>query len=175
MKRLYYLADDIDHAEYIANELAHYPSHHAHVQVLSLDELGLSTHQLQSASYLARVDVLHRGRQGFVLGLVLGLLTLFALRSLGLAPIDSSGQMALVALFSLMLGWAGCLIGLNQENHHLACFHQDIESGRTLLMIDVSQSEVGKVKAIVGHIKRNDLSGKNSLPVYAGESQSLAL
>lgn len=175
MKRLYYLTDDIEHAEHIARELAHYPSHHAYVQVLSQDEVGLSVHQLKSASYLARQDILHRGRQGLVLGIALGVFTLVVSRVLGLAPGDVSGQLALVALFGLVLGWAGCLIGLNQENHHLACFHDDIECGRTLLMIDVARSEAGDVKAIVGHVTRRHASGETALPVYAGESQSLAL
>lgn len=175
MKRLYYLTDDIEHAEHIAMELAHYPLHHTYVQVLSQDEVGLSVHQLKSASYLARQDILHRGSQGLVLGLVLGLLTLMFTSSLGLAPADMSGQLALVLLFGLLLGWAGCLIGLNQENHHLAGFHDDIERGRTLLMIDVAPAEVSEVKAIIGHVAQRDHTGKSALPVYAGESRSLAL
>lgn len=175
MKRLYYLTDDIEHAEHIARELAHYPSHHAYVQVLSQDEVGLSVHQLKSASYLARQDILHRGGQGLLLGIALGMLTLVLSGALGLAPGDVSGQLALVALFGLVLGWAGCLIGLNQENHHLAGFHDDIECGRTLLMIDVARNEASDVKAIVGHVTRRHASGETALPVYAGESQSLAL
>ena len=175
MKRLYYLTDGIDHAETIARELAHYPLHHAYVQVLSQDEVGLSTHQLQSASYLARLDIVHRGAQGLILGVVLGFVTLIFAYVLGLAPTALSGQVALVTLFGLMLGWAGCLVGLNQENHHLACFHDDIAFGRTLLMIDVARREVGDVKAIIGHVTRRDTSGESALPVYAGESHSFAV
>jgi hypothetical protein len=73
-----------------------------------------------------------------------------------------------------MFGWAGCLIGLNQENHHLASFHDDIECGRTLLMIDVARREVGDVKAIIGHVTRRDRAGEPALPVYAGESHNFA-
>lgn len=176
MKRLYYLTDDIEHAEHIATELAHYPSHHAYVQVLSQDEVGLSVHQLKSASYLARQDILHRGTQGLVVGLVLGILILALSSSLGLAPGDISGQLALVLLFGLLLGWAGCLIGLNQENHHLACFHDDIECGRTLLLIDVAAGKVSEVKTIIGHVvAEHDKAGNMALPVYAGESRSIAL
>lgn len=175
MKRLYYLTDDIEHAEHIARELAQYPLHQANVQVLSQDEVGLSVHQLKSASYLARQDILHRGSQGLFLGLTLGILTLMFSLSLGLAPGDFSGQLALVILCGLLLGWAGCLIGLNQENHHLACFHDDIQCGRTLLLIDVAPREVDVVKAIIGHVARCDEAGNSALPIYAGESQSLAL
>ncbi|MEX2320102.1 MAG: hypothetical protein WD668_02030 [Saccharospirillum sp.] len=175
MKRLYYLTEDIEHAVHIAMELAHYPFHHTYVQVLSQDEVGLSVHPLKSASYLARQDILHRGSQGLLLGLGLGVLTLWVLRFLGLAPGDLSGQWALIILFGLVLGWTGCLIGLHQDNHHLASFREDIQRGRTLLMVDVASRKVSVVKAIIGHVTRRDVSGNAALPVYAGESQSLAL
>ncbi|WP_028670492.1 hypothetical protein [Saccharospirillum impatiens] len=175
MKRIYYLTDDIEHAEHIATELAHYPLHNTYVQVLSQDEVGLSVHQLRSASYLARQDIVHRGSQGLMLGLGLGSLLLMLSGSLGLAPTDVSGQLALVLLFGLLLGWAGCLIGLNQENHHLACFHDDIERGRTLMMIDVAPGKVSDVKAIIGLVSQRDPSGKIALPVYAGESRGLSI
>ena len=51
----------------------------------------------------------------------------------------------------LLGGWAGCLMGLARENYKLAPYHEELEAGRYLIMVDVkkrSRHRVGEIMSM---------------------------
>ncbi|GGX41110.1 hypothetical protein [Saccharospirillum salsuginis] len=165
MKRLYYLTDDIDRAEHIARELEHNDIQDRHIHVLSQDEVGLMTRHLHGATYLERLDILRRGLQGLITGLIAGLVMLYIMAFAFNYTLAPSGQVALVALTTLLGSWVGGLVGFAHENHRLERFHEQVENGQHLIMIDVPPQEVNRVRAILDILDE---------AIYMGEERRVA-
>lgn len=166
MKRLYYLTDDIDRAEHIARELERNTIQDRHIHILSQDEAGLLTRHLHGASYLERLDILRRGMQGLVVGMVSGLMIYYVL-AVGLNLwLDVSGRIALVALTTLLGSWVGGLVGFAHENHRIERFHEAVARGQHLIMIDVRPQDVSRVRTILDILDE---------ATYMGEERRVAI
>ncbi|SFM37506.1 hypothetical protein [Marinobacter zhejiangensis] len=137
MKRLFYLVDHIDHVQDISDDLHTRGITDWRFHVVSKDEAGLYTHRLHRASVLDRTDLARYVERGMLIGLVLGLsftlpLALFA--NLGWPTIAWAG----LAVFSVMAGgWLGGFGGISAENYRIRRFHDAIEAGKYLVMVDV--------------------------------------
>lgn len=166
MKRLYYLTDDIDRAEHIARELENNDIQDRHIHILSRDEAGLLTRHLHGASYLERLDILRRGLQGFIAGLISGLIALYVMAFAFDYVLAPSGQVALVALTTLLGSWVGGLVGFAHENHRLERFHEQVENGQHLIMIDVPHQDVNRVRTILDILDE---------AIYMGEERRVAI
>ena len=54
------------------------------------------------------------------------------------------------ALFAFFGGWAGGMVGLSKENHHIERFQDAIDHGETLLMVDAyDDNEAQKAKDVM--------------------------
>lgn len=166
MKRLYYLSDDIDRVEHIARELERNDIQDRRIHVLSRDEVGLMTRHLHGATYLDRLDILRRGGQGLIVGMLIGITLLFLLAVLFNVTLAVPGQIALVALGTLFGTWVGCLVGFAHDNHRLTRFHEQVENGQHLIMIDVPLQDVQRVRSILDILHE---------AVYMGEERHVAL
>lgn len=161
MRRLYYLTNDIDRAARIARELERCRVSQRRIHVLSRNEGGLMTRHLHGASYLDRLDIVHRGLQGLVVGLMLGVVLLGMTLWLLERPFEPSAQLALVALTTLFGSWIGGLIGFAYENHRLAAFHDAVELGQHLIMVDVPGRDVERVRSLIEGLNQADYVGEN--------------
>jgi len=151
MKRLYYVADDLDTCDRVSRTLLEDGLSQGHFHVLAKDEAGLYQHRIHSATTYQQLDLIHTGERwgliGAGVGLVIGLLVL-ATQALpwGADPVT-------VFLMTLLGGcfgaWQGGLVGLTRESYKIAPFHKDIEAGRYLIMVDVSDETRGRVRAIM--------------------------
>jgi hypothetical protein len=149
VKRLYYLTDKADCVAAIADDIAHWDVGDWCFHVLNKDSDGLRRHQMHAAGPLHQRDVVHASERGALIGLAAGIGAVVA--SLLFLPIlESSGQLAYVAtvfLCTMFGAWSGGMFGLHEENHQIRRFHQDIESGKFLIMIDVGRKQVATVKS----------------------------
>jgi hypothetical protein len=151
MKRLYYLADNLDTVDAVAGALQRIGISAWHFHVLSRDDAGLYRHHLHSATPLHRRDVIRTGERGALLGFAIGLIA--ALLTLGLLELAPAHNLVVtgvaIVLPTLFGAWAGGLVGLSLENHKVARFHDDIEAGRNLLMIDVDGAHEERVRQMM--------------------------
>ena len=154
MRRLFYVAEHVDDAEAVSEAVLKLGIKRSRVHVLAKDEAGLYTHKVHSATPLQQLDIVHTGMRYAVLGLVIGMLMGAALVLLGdLGLIDL--QVGLIGVFALGFvglcfgAWEGGMVGMSRENYKIERYHEDIEAGRYLLMIDVRQSERSEVRELM--------------------------
>ncbi len=154
MRRLFYVAEQIDDVEAVYKALHGEGISDWHLHVLAKDEAGLYTHKVHSATPFQQLDVLHTGARyalvGAGAGLLIGLMG-YALSRLGVLSLDLNGYVvAVLAFVGLCFGaWEGGMVGLTRENYKIERFHGDIEAGRYLLMVDVSKAQRPLVKELM--------------------------
>ncbi|WP_040557620.1 hypothetical protein [Reinekea blandensis] len=161
MKRLYFLTEEMNHAEHISTELSANGIDAHHIHVLSKNEAGVVTHHLQGPNLFERVDFIRGALQGLVVGLLIGIATLFAGRLFFELDFTVVGQLATLGLMMLFGTWLGGLIGFTQENRHLRRFHAQIDQGKHLIMVDVKASEERRVHRIIEHLNEAQFSGED--------------
>ncbi|MFT3931520.1 MAG: hypothetical protein QM709_14610 [Spongiibacteraceae bacterium] len=151
MKRLYYLADNLNTADEVAKALHDEGISDWNFHVLSKDEAGLYTHHLHAANPLHQRDLIRTGERGALLGFLAGMAAaLFSAVLLELSSVHSVMVFAIAIVLPTLFGaWLGGLVGLSTENHKIARFHDDIEYGRALLMIDVKPAHEMRVRELM--------------------------
>lgn len=161
MKRLYYLTDEMDYAEHISDELTHNGIDSHHIHVLSKNEAGVVTHHLHGPNLIERVDFVRGAVRGLVAGLMVGIVILFVSRFAFEFAMGGFAQIATLCFFMLFGTWVGGLVGFAHENKHLRRFHEQIDLGRHLIMIDVSRSEEHLVHRIIEQLNEAQFSGED--------------
>jgi len=156
MRRLYYLAEDVETTVDISDKVHALGISDWNFHVLAKDESGIYTHRLHSALPYHKRDVIRSGERWALAGGVLGFLAAILL-SLTPAGIDAVNG-SLIVLVGLLLGiCAGLYSGRSRENYKIARFHDDIEAGRYLLMIDVGKGSKADVVELMnlqfGHVE----------------------
>lgn len=139
MKRLYYLTDSLNSVSQISDDLHGNGITDWHIHVLSKNEAGLFHRHVHSAHMFQQNDVIHSGAMGAILGGCIGLLAvacIYLWMPLG-APVPSLAPLIIAGVFTLFGAWSGGLAGAMRENYKIRRFHNDIERGRYLIMIDV--------------------------------------
>lgn len=149
MKRLYYLTDTLNSVSQISDDLHNNGVTDWHIHVLSKDEAGLYHRHVHSAHMFQQNDVIHSGELGAILGGTISLLTVFVLHNV--LPFISEPVPPMILLFvavvlTLFGAWSGGLVGAMRENYKVAQFHDDIEQGKYLIMVDVLKPQEQKVR-----------------------------
>ncbi|AMO57286.1 hypothetical protein [Endozoicomonas montiporae] len=149
MKRLYYLTGTLNSVSQISEDLHHTGVTDWHIHVLSKNEAGLYHRHIHSANLFQQNDVIHSGELGAILGGILGLVTAFILHHL--LPFISEPVPPLVLLMvagvmTLFGAWSGGLAGAMRDNYKIAQFHDDIEQGKHLIMVDVHKPQEQQVR-----------------------------
>lgn len=162
MKRLYYLTDKIEFAEEISANLTMNNIDKHHIHVLSKNEAGVITHHLNGPNLLERLDFARCALYGMITGLMVAILALFAGHFLIGMEFSWLGQFAMIVLIMLFGTWVGGLIGFANENIHLKRFHNNIEEGKHLMMIDVSPAEERLVHKIIESLNEAEYQGEDA-------------
>src|SRR5262245_17923083 len=147
MQRLYYLANDIDICERVSEALHREGIRDWNFHVLSKDEAGLYIHRVHSATPFQQLDLVHNaarwGIVGGATGLAVGLLCLL------FQPWPWETNAVTIVIVTLLVAfygaWQGGMVGLSRENYKISPFHDDIEAGRYLIMIDVRRGHRDRV------------------------------
>ncbi len=177
MKRLYYLVSDIDKLESLSDRLHAEGISDWRFHVLARDERGLVKHHLHSANFFQKRDVVHSGERGALIGAGVGLyLCAF------IAPYAIASTTILAAVLigtTLLCGWIGSLIGGFHENYKITRFHDELEKGKYLVLVDAKREEEKRVRGLVRQIYPDvDLAGVDSIftnPFKTTKSYFMAL
>ncbi len=143
MKRLYYLTDTIDSTESVSNDLHAAGIDDWHFHVLSRDEAGLYTHHVHSANWFQQYDLLRCALRGALFGFIAGMLIAVMIGAtpvLG-APVSTLGAVFTVLIITMFGTWVGGLVGLQTENHKVRRFHDALEAGKYLIMVDIAPEQ----------------------------------
>jgi len=152
MKRMYYLTDTIDSTEQIARDLHDAGISDWNFHVLSKDEAGLHKRHIHAANYIQKLDIVRNLERGALVGLLCGLVGMFYLNSAQPFGPNPSAMAYFTVLLTLTLfgAWTGGMAGLGVENQKIARYHDALEAGKYLLLIDVKAEEEGRVRALMG-------------------------
>jgi hypothetical protein len=151
VRRLYYLAEDVETTRRVQEALHTEGIRDWHFHVLAKDEAGLYQHRVHSANTYQQLDVIHTGERFGLIGGAIGLLA--GLICYLLQPLPWETNAFTVLLMTLLGGffgaWQGGMVGLTRENYKLAPFHDDIEAGRYLIMVDVKSTNRSRVRELM--------------------------
>lgn len=151
MKRMYYLTDTLDSAEQISADLHAAGIKKWNFHVLSKDEAGLYKRHIHTANYIQKLDIVRNAERGAMLGLLGGIyLAIHISTSDTFGP--NPGFLAyLTAIGSITLfgAWAGGMAGLAKENQKISQYHDDLEAGKYLVMIDVKVGGEEQVRRLM--------------------------
>jgi hypothetical protein len=151
MQRLYYLANDVDTTQRVSDALHEAGIRNWNFHVLAKDEAGLYTHHVHSATPYQQLDIIRTGERwglaGGCIGLSVGLLCFL------LQPLPWESNALTVVSMTLIGGffgaWQGGMVGLTRESYLIAPFHDDIEAGRYLIMVDVKREHRAQVRELM--------------------------
>lgn len=166
MKRLYYLFNGTQFAQDISDDLLSTGIDEGQLHFLSHDQAGLESANVHRADIFDERDIPHRGTWGAILGLGAGILFASYLLASELGSHLTFSIFILVCLLFTLLGaWAGGFVGISTDNHHISRFHNALEEGDTLLMVDAyDQIEESKLKQLM-HTRHIEAS-------YEGEEEN---
>lgn len=164
MKRLYYLTKNINIAERVSDRLHEEGITDWNFHVLGKDKANVIRHHLHSATPLQELDIIRSGERGVLGGFLVGILATCAIAFL--TPIGESMtfgiQAATVLLFSFFGAWLGGLVGVSTENYKIRRFHNDIEAGYFLLMVDVTHDQKRFVREVIDEFDQIKEAGEDS-------------
>lgn len=151
MKCLYYIAPDLKDTRQVTADLRETGVMEWLMHVISKDEAGLRREQIQSGNYLETTDVLRIGIIGANLGLfgavvAAGLVMWF--EPFGIET-PKLAYLFLLAFFTLFGAWVGGLIGLDHDSRKIRRFHDEIDSGKYLILIYVLKEQEQQVRAMM--------------------------
>lgn len=157
MKCIYYLSPSLKSTQQISDDLHSIGVDDWFLHIVSKDESGLSKERLHSSNYLETLDVIRDGLIGAAAGFSAGVL--FALLSMAVEPFGPNvpllGYIAMVFLLSCFGAWVGGLVGIASENKKLANFHDEIESGKYLILIYAKKEQEQKIMQMM-NAKHNE-------------------
>ena len=151
MRRIYYLTDTIDSTEKISTNLHQAGISDWNFHVLSKDEAGLYRRHIHSANPLQKLDIIRNAERGGVIGFgasVLATLYVVTVEPFG-ANLSGLVYVAIFGFITLFGAWLGGLVGLSRENQKIAQYHDEIEAGKFLVMIDVKAGEESRVQDLM--------------------------
>lgn len=150
MKCLYYLTSTLDSTRTINDDLHQAGINDWFIHVLSKDKSGLKKEKIHSSNYLEQLDILRYGIIGGIAGFVVGLIAAGYVDSAKpFGPMPGIVFYAIIGVLTLFGAWEGGLTGIASENKKIALFHDDIESGKYLILIYARQASEELIKKVM--------------------------
>lgn len=151
MKCIYYLSPNLISTHKISDDLHATGVNDWFIHVISKDEAGLQREHLHSSNYLETLDVIRDGFIGAACGFLAGIAFAFIMNwAQPFGPnVPIWAYLGMVVLLTGFGAWQGGLIGIASENKKLARFHDDIESGKYLVLIYTKKAQEQKVKTMM--------------------------
>ncbi len=151
MRRLYYLAADLNTTQAISARLHAEGITDWNFHVLAKDPSGLYTHHIQSALAHHQKDIIRTGEVGAIYGALTALpVAALLMASQWLSWLSSWVDVGLwVLVGALFGGLTGISRGAKKEHFRLAAFHDEIEQGRYLIMVDVRKEDKPRIRELM--------------------------
>jgi len=148
MRRIYFLAPNLEVSKKIVDELLLARIEERHIHVLA--KRGTPMESLPEATYLQKSDFIPALEQGLAVGGLTGMLA-------GLVAVAMPGGLVLAggAVLAASLAGAGVgalmssMVGSSIGNRRIEQFDEAMEKGEFLIMIDVPKDRVEEIEALV--------------------------
>ncbi len=163
MKRLYYLVPELNSVESISRDLHENGVTDWRFHVISKDDAGLYTRKLHSASILQRSELVRFVERGALIGFAATALVLIVTHLIGVASLGTGWWILLLILGPGFGAWVGGFGGISTENHNIRKYHDDIEQGQHLILVDVPRnSEQEMIRLMEKNHPEARLQGESS-------------
>lgn len=149
MKRLYYLTGNLDSTEGISNDIHAAGITDWHFHVISKDEAGLYRRHIHGATLFQKNEAIRYGERGALAGLALAVLLTMILMVDDSSGLGGLGYLAVFGFITLFGAWVGGLLGLSTENRAIARFHDELEAGHDLILVDVRREQEEAIRRVM--------------------------
>lgn len=159
MKCLYFLSPTLDVSQKVSDDLHEAGLLDWYLHVIGKDETGLFQKHIHSSNYLETLD-LYRGTTiggffGFLFGWILvGLAAYYEPYG---TPLSNTVYFLIILFFTLFGVWEGGLYGVDSENKKIKPFHDEIETGKFLVLVYAAKEEE---EAIIGMMRKKHPESK---------------
>jgi len=148
MRRIYFLAPNIEVSKNIVDELLLARIEERHIHILA--KRGTPMEDLPEASYLQKSDFIPALQQGLALGGLTGIVAGLVAVALPGGPVLVGGAVLAASLAGAGVGaLMSSLVGSGIGNRRTQQFEEAIEKGEFLFMIDVPKDQVEKIEALI--------------------------
>ena len=151
MKCLYYLAPTLESTRSVSNDLHAVGVRDWYIHVISNDEAGLKKERIHSSNYFETLDFVRTGLLGAYIGFFVGMFGAFLIMATQIFGTNTpiSAYLAVVLAATLFGAWMGGMLGVGVENKKLSQFHEDIQSGKYLILIYSKKGSGETIKAMM--------------------------
>ncbi len=151
MKCLYYLAPTLESTRTVSNDLHAVGVNDWFIHVISNDEAGLKKERIHSSNYIETFDFVRTGLLGAFIGFIVGMFGAFLIMATQIFGTDIPifAYLAVMLIATMFGAWAGGLYGVGVENKKLSQFHEDIQSGKYLILIYSKKGLGEMIKAMM--------------------------
>ncbi len=142
MSKLKYLTNDIEELDAVEQDLEANGIPRSHIHVLSNSDGELAKHDIPTFSDWSKRDLTYYGIRGAVIGVVLSMCILGGGYVYGITDSVSWAILGFIAAATMgFCTWEGGLMGIAKLNHEFEQYHEDIENGEHLLVVDVADKD----------------------------------
>jgi hypothetical protein len=167
-RRMYYVMPDLASSRKIMDDLLLARVEECHIHFLA--KRGTPMEGLHEANVLQKTDLVHGAQLGLVIGAVLGCAGggLLIYSGLAVERWQIASVIGATAVGALLGTWVSSMVGSAIPNSRLRQFEQQIDDGRILLMVDVPEHKVEKIKAALSerHPEAQDRGVDPHIPVF---------
>jgi hypothetical protein len=151
MKCLYYLAPTLESTRAVSNDLHAVGVKDWFIHVISNDEAGLKKERIHSSNYIETFDFVRTGLLGAFIGFIVGMFGAFLIMATQIFGTDIPifAYLAVMLVATMFGAWAGGMYGVGVENKKLSQFHEDIQSGKYLILIYSKKGSGEMIKAMM--------------------------
>ncbi|MGA7181096.1 MAG: DUF1269 domain-containing protein [Thiobacillaceae bacterium] len=148
MRRIYFLAPNIEISKKIVDELLLARIEERHIHVMA--KRGTALEDLPKATYLQKTDFIPALEQGLAVGGLMGILAGLVAVALPGGLVLAGGAVLGISLAGAGFGaWISSMLGSSVGNRRLKQFEEAMEKGQFLFMIDVPKHRVEEIEALV--------------------------
>ena len=143
MKRHYYITDDLDDLEAVADELEQGGVTTPQMHVLSHNDGDVENHNLRNVEAVLKKDVVNSTIRGALVG-VLAAITVLVLAYFSGFTDTHAGWMPFIFLSVVILGfctWEGGFLGIQAPHNQLKRFDNALKKGKHVFFVDVDPEQ----------------------------------
>lgn len=146
MKRIYYLVASLDCLDDMSAHIRTLGLGDADFQVMSRDKDSLNRIQIKSASSLHERDVVRWGERGALTVVTLSTCIAVFAGLIGIDGANMTNALLFISISAIVGVVAGVIIGYSKENYLITRFHDEIEQGKHLAMINIPHKYEALIK-----------------------------
>lgn len=167
MKRLYFITDSIDSAESISDDIHELGVKDYNFHVMSRNEAGLYKRHIHSSNIYHDNNIVRQAERGGLLGALLAAVAVVTATMVLKVEVNFLATLGLIGFLMFSGSWLGGFIGIQQENYKVEKFHDCLEEGKYLVMVDVKPDRM--------HLIEDMMITRHSEATHGGVGSTLIL